>query len=65
MTRVVESNLQFDTKIKGGEFDPPIKDKDYVETIFEGGIAVKYVFKDRDNKYVNPDELNVTIKGQR
>ena len=62
----IDIDLQFDVKIKGNVNDPPIKDKDYVETIIdELGIPIKYVFKNRNNLYVNPDELTVTVKGAR
>ncbi len=64
MPKRIDIDLQFDTKVKGDVNDPPIKDKDYVETIIDDfGTPVKYVFKNRDNQNVNPDELNVTVKG--
>ncbi len=61
----VDVGLQFDVKLKGDINDPPIKDSDYVKTILhENGTVRKYVFKNRNNLYVNPDELNVTIRAK-
>ncbi len=65
MPKIIEIDLSFKTKIKGDINDPPIKDTDYVETITdEFGTPTKYVFKNRNNLYVNPDELDITIRGR-
>ncbi len=64
MPKIIEIDLQFKTKIKNDPNDPPIKDADYVETeVDDQGVPIKYIFKNRNNHNVNPDELDVTIKG--